>query len=112
MANPILPGNIYLSPSDVQCPNGGQKPKAMTIEEIKLVQRQFIDAAVRAEQAGYDLIELQFGLGYLISQFLSPDTNKRTDEYGGSFTNRMRFGLEILIGMSKSVELPIIIRIS
>lgn len=112
MANPKLPGNIYLSASEVQCPNGGQKPKAMTIEEIKSVQQQFIDAAVRAEKAGYDLIELQFGLGYLISQFISPNTNKRKNEYGGSFENRMRFGLEILRGMNKAVELPIIIRIS
>ncbi len=112
MANPKLPGNIYLSASEVKCPNGGQKPKAMAIEEIKLVQQQFIDATVRAEKAGYDLIELQFGLGYLISQFLSPNTNKRKDEYGGSFTKRMRFGLEILRGMNKVVELPIIIRIS
>ncbi len=112
MANPKLPGNIYLSASDVQCPNGGQKPKAMTIKEIKLVQQQFIDAAVRAEHAGYDLIELQFGLGYLISQFLSPNTNKRKDEYGGSLAKRMRFGLEILRGMNIAVELPIIIRIS
>jgi len=112
MANPKLPGNIYLSASEIQCPNGGQKPNAMTLEEITSVQQQFIDAAVRAEKAGYDLIELQFGLGYLISQFLSPNTNKRNDEYGGSFTKRMRFGLEILRGMNKVVELPIIIRIS
>jgi 2,4-dienoyl-CoA reductase-like NADH-dependent reductase (Old Yellow Enzyme family)/thioredoxin reductase len=112
MANPKLLGNIYLSASEVQCPNGGQKPKAMTNEDIKSVQQQFTDAAVRAEKADYDLIELQFGLGYLISQFISPNTNKRKDEYGGSFPKRMRFGLEILRGMIKAVELPIIIRIS
>ncbi len=112
MANPKLPGNIYLSASAVQCPNGGQKPKAMTNEDIKLAQQQFIDATVRAKKAGYDLIELQFGLGYLISQFISPNTNKRKDEYGGSFENRMRFGLEILRRMNNAVELPIIIRIS
>ena len=112
MANPKLPGNVYLSASEVQCPNGGQKPKAMITEELKSVQQQFFDAAVRAEQAGYDLIELQFGLGYLISQFLSPNTNKRNDEYGGSLENRMRFGLEILRGMNKAIELPIIVRIS
>ena len=112
MANPKLPGNIYLSASEIQCPNGGQKPKAMTIDEIKSVQGQFVDAAVRAEKAGYDLIELQFGLGYLISQFLSSNTNKRTDEYGGTFENRMRFGLEILREINNVVELPIIVRIS
>lgn len=112
MANPKLPGNVYLSASDVQCPNGGQKPSSLSIDNIKIVQQQYIDAAVRAEKAGYDLIELQFGLGYLIAQFLSPVTNKRTDEYGGSFENRLRFGIEILRGIKLKVSLPVIVRIS
>lgn len=112
MANPKLPGNIYLSASDIQCPNGGQVPKAMTIDDIITVQGQYVDAAVRAEKAGYDLIELQFGLGYLIAQFLSPSSNKRNDEYGGSFENRMRFGLEILRRINSTVNIPVIVRIS
>ena len=112
MANPKLPGNVYLSSSDIQCPNGGQKPTALSIDEIKTAQQQYIAAAVRADKAGYDLIELQFGLGYLIAQFLSPITNKRNDDYGGSFENRLRFGLEILKGIKSKVDLPVIIRIS
>ena len=112
MANPKLLGNIYVSASDIQCQNGGQKPKALSIDEIKNVQQQYIDAALRAEKAGYDLIELQFGLGYLIAQFLSPLTNKRNDEYGGSFENRLRFGIEILRGIKSNVKLPVIVRIS
>ena len=112
MANPKLPGNIYFSASDVQCPNGGQKPVALSLNEIKTVQQQYIEAAIRAEKAGYDFIELQFGLGYLIAQFLSPVTNKRNDEYGGSFENRLRFGIEILRGIKSNIRLPIIIRIS
>ncbi len=112
MANPKLPGNIYLSASDIVCPNGGQKPKALSLEEIKTVQQQYIGAAIRAEKAGYDLIELQFGLGYLIAQFLSPFTNKRSDDYGGSFENRLRFGIEILRGIKSEINLPIIVRIS
>ncbi len=112
MANPKLPGNIYLSASDIECPNGGQKPKSLSIDEIKLVQQQYIDAAIRAEKAGYDFIELQFGLGYLIAQFISPNSNKRNDDYGGSFENRLRFGLEILRGIKSSVSLPIIVRLS
>jgi 2,4-dienoyl-CoA reductase (NADPH2) len=112
MANPKLPGNIYLSASDVMCPNGGQKPKALSVEELKTVQKQYIDAAVRAEKAGYDLIELQFGLGYLIAQFLSPATNKRNDEYGGNLENRLRFGIEILRGIKSETNLPVIVRIS
>lgn len=67
---------------------------------------------MRAEKAGYDLIELQFGLGYLIAQFLSSITNKRNDEYGGSLENRLRFGIEILREIKSKISLPIIIRIS
>lgn len=112
MANPKLHGNIFLSSSDIECPGIGQRPKALSLTEIKSVQQLFIDAAVRAENAGYDLIELQFGLGYLIAQFLSPNSNKRNDDYGGSFNNRIRFGLEILNGIKSNVKLPIIVRIS
>ncbi len=112
MANPKLPGNVYVSASDIECPNTGQKPRALSIDEIQIVQQQYIDAAIRAEKAGYDMIELQFGLGYLIAQFLSPATNKRNDEYGVSFENRLRFGLEILRGVKLNTNLPIIVRIS
>ena len=96
MANAKLPGNIYRSASDIQCPNGGEKPKQLRANEIKIVQQQYVDGALRAQKAGYDMLEIQFGLGYLISQFISPNTNNRTDQYGGSINNRMRFGLEIL----------------
>lgn len=112
MANPKLPGNIYVSASETVCPNGGHKPKELSQNEIKVVQQKYIDGAIRAEKAGYDMIELQFGLGYLISQFLSPNTNKRTDDYGGSLENRIRFGLEILKEIKRNVKLPLIIRIS
>jgi 2,4-dienoyl-CoA reductase (NADPH2) len=112
MANPKLPGNIYVSASDIPCPNGGPKPKALSIEEIKIVQQQYVDAALRAEKAGYDLIEIQFGLGYLVAQFISANSNKRDDEYGGSFENRLRFGLEIVRGIKSAVALPIIVRMS
>ncbi len=112
MANPKLPENVYLSASDIQCENGGPKPKTIPIEEIKQVQQLYVNGAIRAEKAGYDLLEVQFGLGYLISQFISPNTNQRNDEYGGNFENRMRFGLEILQEIKRNVKLPIIVRIS
>ncbi len=112
MANPKLPGNIYISASDIQCPNGGQKPSPMSLQDITLVQDQYAAASIRAEKAGYDFVELQFGLGYLISQFLSVRTNKRTDRYGGNFENRLRFGLEVLDTVKNSTALPVIIRIS
>ncbi len=112
MANPKLPGNIYLSASDVRCPNGGPTPTPMNNDDIKNVQEQFVNAALRAEKAGYDAIELQFGLGYLIAQFLNPVTNRRGDQYGGGFENRARFGLEILRKIKETVTLPVIVRIS
>ncbi|MGK9475786.1 NAD(P)/FAD-dependent oxidoreductase [Melioribacter sp. OK-6-Me] len=112
MANPKLEGNIFLSASEIECPNGGKKPKEMTIDDINSVENQYIQAAIRAKNAGYDLIELQFGLGYLIAQFISPDSNKRVDQYGGSFENRLRFGIEILRRIKEETGLPVIVRLS
>jgi 2,4-dienoyl-CoA reductase-like NADH-dependent reductase (Old Yellow Enzyme family) len=70
-------------------------PQAMTREMIDDVQQHFVQATRRAGEIGVDLIELHFAHGYLVSEFLSPFVNQRTDEYGGSRENRMRFGLEI-----------------
>ncbi|MCF8306551.1 MAG: NAD(P)/FAD-dependent oxidoreductase [Ignavibacteriales bacterium] len=112
MANPNIPGNYLLSASEIPCPNGGKTPRSLTIQEIHGVQRLFTEAAIRSEKAGYDAIELQFGLGYLIAQFISPVSNLRTDHYGGSLENRMRFGLEILRAIKSSISLPVIIRVS
>jgi len=81
-------------------------------EDVKKVIDQFVKGAVRAKRAGFDIIELQFGHGYLLAQFISPFVNDRTDEFGGSFENRIRFPLEILQAVMDSVNLPIIVRIS
>lgn len=78
--------------------------RAMTKEELKSIQADFIKAAVRAEKAGFDGIELHGAHGYLITQFLSSKINKRTDEYGGSFENRLRFAAEILEGIKSKVS--------
>lgn len=112
MANPNLPGNIFISSSEQACENGGKTPEALTIDGIKEVIEIFKQAAVRAEKSGFDLIELQFGHGYLAAQFLSPKVNQRTDEYGGSFENRSRFALEVLETVKEAVSIPIIARIS
>jgi 2,4-dienoyl-CoA reductase (NADPH2) len=72
------------------------KPRSLTIEEIKQIEDEFANAASRAKISGYDAIEILSATGYLISQFLSPRTNKRKDEYGGDIENRMRFLLEII----------------
>jgi NADPH-dependent 2,4-dienoyl-CoA reductase/sulfur reductase-like enzyme len=112
MANPKLPGNYYLSSTNQPCENGGAVPKSMDVDDMEAVKKLFRDAVIRSEKAGFDMIELQFGHGYLLSQFLSPAVNDRNDEYGGSFVNRMRFPLSILDVVKNSVKLPIIIRIS
>lgn len=112
MANPKIPGNVHLSSSAQPCENGGATPKAMTREDIEKVVHQFASAAKRAEKSGFDIIELQFGHGYLVGQFLSPKVNTRTDEYGGTPENRMRLAFEILDSVKQATQLPLIVRIS
>mgnify|MGYP001826850334 CR=1 FL=1 len=73
----------------------GRKPRALDKSEIARIEDQFASAALRAQRAGFDMVEVHGGTGYLLSQFLSPRTNKRTDEYGGSLENRQRFSLEV-----------------
>ena len=68
----------------------------MTIEDIKREQQAFADAALRCKKAGFDAVEMISSAGYLMDQFMSPMVNKRKDEYGGSFENRMRFPLETI----------------
>ena len=75
---------------------------------------QFIEAAQRVKKAGCDGVELHAAHGYLIQQFLSPNTNRRTDEYGGSLENRMRFLTEIIDGIRITCgrDFPIVVRLS
>ena len=112
MANPKIPGNYFVSSTDIACENGGASPKKMDTNEIHQVVSLFTDASKRAEKAGFDIIELQFGHGYLAAQFISPKVNNRTDEYGGSFENRIKFPLQILDAVKSACHLPIIVRIS
>lgn len=74
----------------------GRMPEALGKKAIDTIIEQFKDAALRARRAGFDMVELHGGTGYLLSQFLSPRTNKRTDEYGGSLENRMQFPLKVV----------------
>ncbi len=92
----LFTGEPALAPSAVRSRLTGDIPKAMTEEDIDRVQDSFARAAGRAVTAGYDFIEIIACTGYLVSQFLSPLTNLRTDGYGGSWENRMRFGLELI----------------
>ncbi len=88
--------------------------RALTVREIKGLIKQFIDAAERVKKSGADGVELHASHGYLIQQFLSPNTNKRTDEYGGSLENRMRFLLEIIAGIRERCgkDFPVIVRLT
>ena len=87
MANTKIPGNYFISSTDKPCENGGATPKRMAQEDIANVVNLFKQSAIRAQEADFDLIELQFGHGYLVAQFLSPSVNDRSDEYSGSFEN-------------------------
>ncbi len=89
------------------------KVRALRHGEVKKLIRQFIDGAVRCKKAGVDGIELHGTHGYLIQQFLSPNTNNRTDEYGGCFENRLRFLKEIVEGIRKECgDYPIVVRLT
>jgi 2,4-dienoyl-CoA reductase (NADPH2) len=91
-----ITGLTPIAPSPVPSRLTGDTPREMSMEDIDEVQEAFAQAARRAKEAGFDYVELVGCTGYLISQFLSPFTNKRTDEYGGPIENRMRFGIETI----------------
>jgi 2,4-dienoyl-CoA reductase (NADPH2) len=81
-----------VSASDV--PAFGRTPRPLTQKEIIAIQKKYARAALRVKQAGFDMVELHGGTGYLLAQFVSPRTNRRADGYGGTLENRMRFALE------------------
>jgi 2,4-dienoyl-CoA reductase-like NADH-dependent reductase (Old Yellow Enzyme family)/thioredoxin reductase len=103
-----------VAPSAVACEHSMQKTRALMKWEIKSLIKDFIKAAHRVQQTGADGVELHAAHGYLIQQFLSPHTNRRTDVYGGSLENRMRFLLEIIEGIRNQCgkNFPIAVRLS
>lgn len=108
-------GQPGLSPSTVPSPLGAVNvPFAMTLDQIDELIEAFAKAAVRAREGELDGVEVHFGHGYLIHQFFAPNTNLRTDEYGGSIENRMRFGQKILRAIRSAAgdDFPLGIRIS
>jgi 2,4-dienoyl-CoA reductase-like NADH-dependent reductase (Old Yellow Enzyme family)/thioredoxin reductase len=115
VANPkLIPAEERVSASDVFCPANQVTPRPLTLLEIDEIVGAFRDAARRVLEAGFDAIEIPFSHGYLIHQFLSPHTNHRTDEYGDSFQNRLRFGLEILRTVREQVgpDFPLVVRVN
>ncbi|PKM72217.1 MAG: enoate reductase [Firmicutes bacterium HGW-Firmicutes-16] len=107
-------GHEALAPSAVLSKFTKEMPKEMTQDEMKEVVSKWADAAVRSKKAGFDIVEISASAGYLISQFLSPKTNLRTDEYGGSWENRTRFPLEVVAAIREAVgeDYPICARIA
>lgn len=105
-----------VAPSSVPCRTlaGGDMPRELTLQEIKELIEKFADAARRSVEAGFDMVMIHGAHGYLVNEFLSPYTNKRTDEYGGSFENRMRFPLEIVARVREVVgnDHPVAYRMS
>ena len=110
----LIGGKQPVSASDVTCKVIGEQPRALTTEEVEGLVKKFVFGAVIAQKAGIDGVEIHGAHGYLVSQFLSPHTNKRTDKYGGSFEGRMRFVTEIIMGIKAycGPKFPISVRIN
>lgn len=110
----LLGGKPSVAPSAVTSRFTKETPRALEYDEVKQTIQDFADTAARTKEAGFDFVEILSGTGYLISQFLSELTNKREDEYGGSWENRMRFGLDIARAVRKAVgdDYPVIWRIN
>lgn len=103
-----------LAPSAVPFHTGDQAPEALDLEGIRKIRADFRAAAIRSIEAGYKVLEIHAAHGYLIHQFLSPLSNLRTDQYGGSFDNRIRFLLEIMDSVAEvwPKANPLFVRIS
>lgn len=113
-ASDTPPDNTYIAASEIPYFKETPAPKAMTSEDIQLITEQFVNAAQNADTAGFDMIELQAGQGYLLGSFLSPLTNIRTDAYGGTISNRIKFPLAIFnaIRAAFNANKPISVSIS
>ncbi|WEV80258.1 NADPH dehydrogenase NamA [Bacillus velezensis] len=106
-----LEGDIY-APSAIPFDEQSKTPAEMTTEQIKETIQEFKQAVARAKEAGFDIIELHAAHGYLMHEFLSPLSNHRTDEYGGSHENRYRFLGETIEAVKEVWDGPLFVRIS
>ncbi|MFH1154457.1 MAG: FAD-dependent oxidoreductase [Pseudomonadota bacterium] len=107
-------GTTPIAPSAIPGILTRKVPREMTLDDVESVKESFVRSAVRAKEAGFDYIELIAGGGYLIAEFLSPLTNRRTDCYGGTADKRMRFGLELIQSLREALgnDMCIGIRVS
>ncbi|PCN46061.1 NADPH dehydrogenase NamA [Brevibacillus sp. 7WMA2] len=106
-----VPGSIY-GPSAIAFDESSRVPEEMSVEKIKQTIEAFKQGAVRAKQAGFDVLEIHAAHGYLLHEFLSPLSNQRTDEYGGSQENRYRMLSEVIAEVKSVWEGPLMVRVS
>ena len=106
-------GTTPLAPSATANPRRGDMPREITKKEIGDIVNAFKDASRRVREAGFDSVEIHSAHGYLLNQFLSPLTNKRTDEYGGYIANRIRIHLQVIQAVRSAVgqDFPIQVRL-
>ncbi|MEP6667063.1 MAG: bifunctional salicylyl-CoA 5-hydroxylase/oxidoreductase, partial [Nocardioidaceae bacterium] len=113
---PLPDGNWeVVGPSPLAYKDGvNQVPRELTVDDLTAIKQQFVEAAVRSIAAGFDLLELHCAHGYLLSSFISPVTNQRTDNFGGSLENRLRYPLEVFAAIRDvwPADLPMTVRIS
>lgn len=106
-------GCEVVGPSAVMNPRQGSMPKELTKKDISDIVNSFKEAARRVKEAGFDAVEIHSAHGYLLDQFFSPLTNKRTDEYGGDVKGRIRIHIEVIKAVREAVgsEFPILLRL-
>ncbi len=106
-ADPIAPSAIQFGPDFVV-------PRAMDAGELATVKQAFVDAALRSVEAGYESLELHGAHGYLLSQFISPITNQREDEYGGDIPGRAKYPAEVVAAVREAIptDMPLLVRVS
>ena len=111
---PKLCGCVPVSPSPVYDPSSKVLPRELTGDEVRGLVADFVSAAGRAQRAGFDGVQLHAAHGYLLSSFLSPHTNRRTDEWGGPVENRARVLLEALLGVKSACgrDFPVIVKLN
>ena len=108
---PVAPSRVF---NEYGFLSGIMFSKAMDEKDMEKVKNDFANAALDLKKIGFDAVEIHMGHGYLLSQFLSPSTNKRKDEYGGSIKNRSRFPLEVFRAVKNKVgeDFPILVKIN
>jgi 2,4-dienoyl-CoA reductase-like NADH-dependent reductase (Old Yellow Enzyme family) len=111
---PRLAGGTPVSPSPVYDPSVKLEPRELAGAEIRALIEDFVKAAQRAKEAGFDGVQLHMAHGYLLSSFISPHVNRRTDEWGGSLENRARMALDIVRGIkaTNGAEFPLIVKLN